>query len=100
MPPTEPPLSELKSRSQLLKPSVFLGKAGLSESFYSELNNALDRNGLVKIRFEAFKEERKSLSAQILTTSGARKILFVGHTLALYRTPKPNLVADTESKPD
>ncbi len=79
-------LRELKSRAQLLKPLVKLGKAGASPEFLAELRSALDRHGLVKIRFEGFKEERKTLSKEIAATTGASLIQQVGHT-AVFHLP-------------
>lgn len=84
-----PPLRALKSRAQFLPPRVRLGKAGVDAQFLAEIETALDRDHLVKIRFEAHKEERKELSALIVGKTGALRVLQVGHTLTLYRHPTP-----------
>ncbi len=86
-----PPLRTLKSRAQLLSPRVRLGKAGMDQRFLSEIHTALDRDHLVKLRFDAHKEERKRLSALILQETGAIRVLEVGHTLTLYRHPSPQV---------
>lgn len=83
----EPTLRQLKSRAQLLKPSIKLGKAGASAAFLAELDQLLNRLGLVKIRFEGFKEERKALSKTIAAGTGSQLVLQVGHTAVLYRKP-------------
>ncbi len=81
-------LRELKSRAQLLKPLVKLGKAGASPEFLAELHTALERHSLVKIRFEGFKEERKTVSKEIAATTGAILIQQVGHTAVYHLPPK------------
>jgi len=82
-----PKLSELKSRAQLLKPSIKLGKAGASPELLAELGKLLDLHGLVKLRFEGFKEERKMLSKDLAEKTGATLVQQVGHTAVYYRTP-------------
>ena len=82
-----PKFSELKSRAQLLKPSIKLGKAGASPELLAELGKLLDLHGLVKLRFEGFKEERKTLSKDLAEKTGATLVQQVGHTAVYYRTP-------------
>jgi len=86
-PPSPPTLRELKSRAQLLDPAVRLGKEGVTPGFLTALGDALDRAGLVKVRFEAFKDERKTLSRRLAEETGSRLIQQVGHTAVYYRTP-------------
>jgi RNA-binding protein len=82
-----PTLRQLKSRAQLLKPTLKLGKAGATPAFLSELSMLLDKHGLVKIRFEGFKEERKELSKELAGTIGAVLVQQVGHTAVFHRVP-------------
>ena len=82
-----PKLSELKSRAQLLKPAIKLGKAGASPELLVELGKLLDLHGLVKLRFEGFKEERKTLSKELAEKTGATLVQQVGHTAVYYRPP-------------
>ena len=70
-----PTLTELKSRAQLLDATVRVGKAGVDPAFYVELNRCLDARHLVKIKFMAFKDERKSLAPAI--ASGHLESLWV-----------------------
>jgi RNA-binding protein len=83
----EPNLRDLKVRAQQLNPSVKLGKAGATPEFLAELNGALDRHQLVKIRFEGFKDERKALSKELAEKSNSLLVLQVGHTAVFYRKP-------------
>lgn len=84
---SSPNLRDLKVRAQQLKPSIKLGKAGLSPEFLTEFNGTLDRAHLVKLRFEGFKEERKALSKELAEKSGSLLVLQVGHTAVFYRQP-------------
>ncbi len=84
-----PKLSELKSRAQLLKPAIKLGKAGASPELLAELAKLLDLHGLVKMRFEGFKEERKTLSKELAEKTSATLVQQVGHTAVYYRAPVP-----------
>jgi RNA-binding protein len=85
MPDAEPNLRELKSRAQLLKPAIRLGKAGLTPEFLAAFDEALRRAALVKLRFEDFKDERKALSRQLAGQTGSRLVQQVGHTAVFYR---------------
>jgi len=84
-----PKLSELKSRAQLLKPAIKLGKAGVSPELLAELGKLLDLHGLVKLRFEGFKDERKTLSKELAEKTVSTLVQQVGHTAVYYRTPVP-----------
>lgn len=83
--PSEPRLSELKSRAQLLKPVLKLGKAGATPEFLAALDAELKLHQLLKIRFEGFKEERKVLSKQLAEATQSVLVQQVGHTAVFYR---------------
>jgi RNA-binding protein len=102
MPDAEPNLRELKSRAQQLKPTIRLGKAGLTAEFLAAFDEALQRVTLVKLRFEDFKDERKTLSKQLAEQSGSRLVQQVGHTAVFYRAKgapvsKPEGAAEDEA---
>ena len=92
---TTPTLRQLKSRSQQLKPLIHLGKAGPTPEFLAALDETLDRNHLVKLRFEAMKDERKNLSRKLAEITGSLLVQQVGHTAVFFRdrnvpgTPQP-----------
>ena len=83
----EPTLRELKARSQKLKPVIHVGHDGVTDALISALDQALSDHGLVKVRFTDHKSERKALSTDLSTRTNSRRILLVGHTVTLYRTP-------------
>lgn len=84
---SEPRLSELKSRAQLLKPVLRLGKAGATPEFLTALDEQLHLHRILKIRFEGFKEERKTLSKELAAKTNSLLVQQVGHTAVYYRAP-------------
>ncbi len=82
---SSPSLRQLKSQAQLLKPSIKLGKAGASPEFLMEFKSLLERKHLVKLRFEGFKDERKTLSKELATLTDSLLVQQVGHTAVYFR---------------
>lgn len=80
-----PPLRELKSRGQLLKPSVRVGKEGVTDAFLRTLDIELERHQLVKVKFDYFKEEKKQLAPSIAEKSRSQMVSRVGNVLVLFR---------------
>ena len=76
---------QLKSIAQRLEATVRVGKNGLSEGFFKELNDALERAELVKVRFADLKEEKKVLAPQIAEQSGSHFVTRVGHVAVYFR---------------
>jgi len=81
-------ISHLKGRAQLLEPTVFLGKQGVTPAFLQSLDVALTHHELVKIRFSAFKDERREVAATIATQTASHLVMIVGHVAVFYR-PRP-----------
>jgi RNA-binding protein len=89
---TNPQIRHLKALAQHLEPVLHLGKNGMSEAFLKSLDEALARHELVKVKFSAFKEEKKELSPIIAEKSGSHLITRVGNVLVLFREqPNPSL---------
>jgi RNA-binding protein len=82
---SEPSLRQLKSRAQHLKPAIHLGKAGPTPAFLTAFGEVLDRNQLVKLRFEGMKEDRKTLSKELAEMTGSVLVQQVGHTAVYFR---------------
>lgn len=58
---------KLRGNAQRLKPHVFLGKQGLSQTVLAEIDTALLKNGLIKVRFETKHTEAQEQTAEIAT---------------------------------
>jgi RNA-binding protein len=92
-PPPVPKLRDLKAAAQRLRPLLWIGKAGVTREFLAALDGALTRQELVKIKFEDFKDQKKTLAPQIAEQTASRLVLRVGNVAVYYR-PRP---ADTSS---
>jgi RNA-binding protein len=78
-------VSKLKSLAQKLEPVLALGKSGASEGFLKSLDEVLGQHELVKIKFAAFKDERKTLAPQLAEKTNSHLIMIVGHVAVFYR---------------
>ncbi len=82
-------ISKLKSLAQRLEPVLALGKAGVTDAFIKSLDEVLGQHELVKIKFAAFKDERKTLAPQLAEKTASQLIWVVGHVAVFYR-PQPD----------
>ena len=78
-------VSKLKSLAQKLEPVLALGKSGASEGFLKSLDEVLGQHERVKIKFAAFKDERKTLAPQLAEKTNSHLIMIVGHVAVFYR---------------
>jgi RNA-binding protein len=85
MPLTNAQIRDLKARAQLLKPTLKIGKEGISQQFLAALDEVLKHHELVKVKFEEFKEQKKELAPQLAEKSGSHLITRVGNVVVLYR---------------
>lgn len=75
---------------QLLDPIVHLGKGGLTESLLASVNQALTDHELIKVKFDAHKEEKKTLAPELATRTASHLVQRVGNVVVLYRAhPEP-----------
>jgi len=82
--------SYLRSLAQNLSPIVMVGKSGLSESVVSALDDALTDHELVKVRFQGFKDEIKSLSGKLSEDTKSELICITGFTAVFFRQEDRN----------
>ncbi|NCQ36372.1 YhbY family RNA-binding protein [bacterium] len=85
-----PPLSSaekknLRGIAQRLKPHVQLGKHGLSAAVLAELETALTKNGLIKVRFECDREGIKNFCAEITAQTHSELVGSVGKVAVFFR---------------
>ena len=76
---------ELRGIGQRLKPHIHIGKQGLSETVVKEIDTALLKNGLIKIRFEADRAAIKAHSTDIPVKLGCEYVGGVGKTGIFFR---------------
>jgi RNA-binding protein len=88
---SNPHIRKLKALAQRLEPILHVGKSGVTEAFVASVDQALADHELIKIKFAAFKDERKSLAAEIAARTNSELVWVVGHVAVLYRMqPDPN----------
>ena len=77
----------LKGLAHQLKPVVFIGQKGLSNSLIGSIHDALDTHELIKLKFIEFKEKpQKAAMAEVIETkTGCRLVGIIGHTAIFYR---------------
>ena len=81
---------KLRAMAHHLQPSVFLGKAGVSDSFMSEVEHSLNTHELIKLKFVNFKPERKEIARDIAERSNAHIAGILGNVCIFYRPhPEP-----------
>ena len=76
---------ELRGIGQRLKPHVHVGKQGLTETVIGEIEMALTKNGLIKIRFEADRTWIKQYCTEIPAKLGCEYVGGVGKTAIFFR---------------
>lgn len=75
----------LRGLAHHLKPVAFLGKQGITDSFLASVNEALDSHELIKLKFNSFKEERKTLASDIERLTRSELVGMVGNVAIYYR---------------
>ena len=76
---------ELRGIGQRLKPHLHIGKQGLSTNVFKEIDRALLKNGLIKIRFEAEREAIQSYLKDIPEKLFCEYVGRVGKTAIFFR---------------
>ncbi len=75
----------LRGLAHSLKPVVMLGKAGLSEGFYAQLEAALDSHELVKVRFVDHQDQKAAAAAEIDAHLSCQMVGKIGHVVTFFR---------------
>jgi len=76
---------ELRGIAQRLKPHIHVGRQGLSASVFAEIERALTKNGLIKIRFEADRNFIKEAARLISEKLDCEYVGGVGKTSVFFR---------------
>lgn len=84
-PLSNPEIRQLKAAAQRLKATFKVGKQGLTPQFLRGLEVALAAHELVKVKFDEFKEEKKTLAPEMAARTGSRLIWLIGNVAVLHR---------------
>jgi len=80
---------KFRGLAQRLKPAVHLGRSGLTDTVVNELEIALKRDQLVKVRLHLdSREDRTKMLDEITARTGAALCGTIGQTASFYR-PRP-----------
>ena len=83
-------IAKLKSLAQRLDPTLKIGKAGLSEAFLKTVRETLAHRELIKVKFDEFKDPKKTLAPQLAEKTESRLVTLIGNVAVLYRqNPDP-----------
>ena len=78
--------SQLKAKAHSLKPVVWIGDKGLSESVMAEINLALTAHELIKIKISGQdKDVQAQTISQIIEQTGAGLVQTIGHIATVYK---------------
>lgn len=76
---------QLRGLGQRLRPHVHVGRNGLAPTVLDELETALGKHGLVKVRFDADRETIRRFCAEITAKLACEQAGGVGKTALFFR---------------
>jgi RNA-binding protein len=75
----------LKGLAHHLDPVVIIGQKGITKNLIDSINQALNDHELIKIRFNDFKEDKKSLAKEIVQRTHSFLVSIIGHQIILFK---------------
>ncbi|MBR1920245.1 MAG: YhbY family RNA-binding protein [Spirochaetales bacterium] len=75
----------LRGEAQTLNPVVMVGKEGLTDAVAKALDEAVKAHELVKVRFQAHKDEVKTIAFDLAERSNSTLVATTGFTAVYYR---------------
>jgi RNA-binding protein len=78
-------IAKLKSIAQRLDATLKIGKNGLSESFLTTVREALSHRELIKVKFDDFKDQKKTLAPDLAAKTDSLLVTLIGNVAVLYR---------------
>jgi RNA-binding protein len=97
MPLTPRQKRRLRGLTHALHPLVIVGERGLSESVMAEIEAALRRHELIKVRLRADRETRSDWAQQIARTTGAEQVHAIGQVACFFRRNPDRPVIDPDA---
>lgn len=77
--------TKLKAQAHTLKPVIIIGQSGLTDAVLAEMEIALDRHELIKIKIRAEREDRQIIITKICGSTGATLVQSIGQIAVIYR---------------
>ena len=76
---------ELRSLAHHLDPIVLIGSKGVTDTVITSIDQALEAHELIKIKFNDFKDDKRSLTDRIAEETKCDIAGIIGHVAILYR---------------
>ena len=76
---------ELTSAAQPLSAVVIIGQNGVTDGVTQMVRTTLADHELIKVKFNAFKEDKQTLSEQLAAAADAALVRIIGNTAIFYR---------------
>jgi len=92
-------IRKLKADAQRLKPILKIGKGGMSPQFVQSVEAAFASHELIKIKFDDFKEQKKTLAPELAAKTSSHLVTLLGNVVVLYR-PKRTAADETSTDED
>jgi RNA-binding protein len=87
---TNAQIAKLKGMAQRMDATLKVGRAGLSESFLQSVRETLAHRELIKVKFDEFKDQKKTLAPELAQKTDSRLVTLIGNVAVLYRqNPDP-----------
>ena len=87
---TNAQIAKLKSLAQRMDATLKVGRAGLSDPFLQTVRETLAHRELIKIKFDEYKDQKKTLAPQLAEKTESRLVTLIGNVAVLYRqNPNP-----------
>ena len=77
--------SKLRSLAHHIKPSVYIGKSGLTDGAFESIDQSLESHELIKVKFNESKESKKDLISSAEDKLSAFIVGSIGNTLIIFR---------------
>ena len=90
----------LESEAHVLNPVVIVGSQGLSDGVVKKIADSLEVHELIKVKFNEFKDEKRSLTEKICSVTGSTLVRIIGNVAILFKQAenKENRRFDIEKK--
>ena len=75
----------LKALSHHIKPKINIGKDGLTEGVILSINEHIEKNELIKIKFSQNKENKNEISTLICDKVKCKQVNIIGNSLTVYK---------------
>ncbi len=75
----------LRSKAHPLKPLVFVGKQGVTDSLLVAVNENLTAHELIKVKFNDLKDRKRAIAEEIADRTESELVGIVGNIATFYR---------------